>query len=110
MCTQYLLEYFQNSQYSVLTQVLFLSTGFIPDHIVTNSNTVLVVRRIKEDLIDTLDFQSKLEIAISASVLFESETESKQKISRNKVRFHCSFAFRWIPNTKTLNTQFKIPN
>ena len=30
MCTQYLLEYFQNSQYSVLTQVLFLSTRFIP--------------------------------------------------------------------------------
>ena len=30
MCTQYLLEYFQNSQYSVLTGVLFLSTHFIP--------------------------------------------------------------------------------
>ena len=30
MCTQYLLEYFQNSQYSVLTRVLFLSTRFIP--------------------------------------------------------------------------------
>ena len=30
MCTQYLLKYFQNSQYSVLTQVLFLSTRFIP--------------------------------------------------------------------------------
>ena len=30
MCTQYLLEYFQNSQYSLLTQVLFLSTRFIP--------------------------------------------------------------------------------
>ena len=25
-------------------------------HIVTNSNTALVVRRIKDDLIDTLDF------------------------------------------------------
>ena len=31
MCTQYLLEYFPNSQYSVLTWVLFLSTRFIPD-------------------------------------------------------------------------------
>ena len=30
MCTQYLLEYFQNSQYLVLTWVLFLSTRFIP--------------------------------------------------------------------------------
>ena len=73
-----------------------------------------MVRRIKDDLIDTLDFLSKLEIAISdtniASVLSESETESKQKIRRNKVRFHCLFAFRWIPNTKTLNTQFKILN
>ena len=43
-------------------------------------------------------------------MLSESETESKQKIRRNKVRFHCLFAFRWIPNTKTLNTQFKIWN
>ena len=31
MGTQYLLKYFQNSQYSVLTWVLFLSTRFIPD-------------------------------------------------------------------------------
>ena len=30
MCTQHLLEYFQNSQYSVLTWVIFLSTRFIP--------------------------------------------------------------------------------
>ena len=43
-------------------------------------------------------------------MLSESETESKQKIRRNKVRFHCLIAFRWIPNTKTLNTQFKIWN
>ena len=44
-----------------------------------------MVRRIKDELIDTLDFRKKLEIAISdmqyniASVLSESETESKQK-------------------------------
>ena len=44
-------------------------------------------RRIKDELIDTLDFRKKLEIAISdmqyniASVLSESETESKQKKS-----------------------------
>ena len=36
MCTQYLLEYFQNSQYSVLTWVLFLSTRFIPDYFMIN--------------------------------------------------------------------------
>ena len=33
-----------------------------------------------------------------------------KKIRRNKARFHCLFAFRWIPNTKTWNTQFKIWN
>ena len=42
-----------------------------------------MVRRIKDELIGTLDFQNKLEIAISdtniASVLSERETESKQK-------------------------------
>ena len=43
-------------------------------------------------------------------MLSESETESKQKIKRNKARFHCLFAFRWIPNAKTWNTQFKIWN
>ena len=44
-----------------------------------------MVRRIKGDLIDMLDFPNKLQIAISdtniASVLSESETESKQKKS-----------------------------
>ena len=44
-----------------------------------------MVRRIKDELINTLCFQNKLEIAISdiqqniAGVLSESETESKQK-------------------------------
>ena len=46
-----------------------------------------MVRRIKDELIDTLDFRKKMEIAISdiqyniASVLSEIETESKQKKS-----------------------------
>ena len=39
--------------------------GNSTDPIVTNSNTALVVRRIKGDLIDTLDFPNKLQIAIS---------------------------------------------
>ena len=51
--------------------------------IITNSITALVVRRIEDDLIDTLDSQIRLEIAISdiniAIVLSESETKSKQK-------------------------------
>ena len=71
------------------------------------AKTALVVGRIKDELIDTLDFRKKLEIAISdmqyniASVLSESETERKQKkVRRNKARFHCLFAFRKIPNTK----------
>ena len=84
-------------------------------HSVTNSSTALVVRRIKDDMIDTLDFRSKLEIAISDILILpvcfpKVKPKVKQKIRRNKVRFHCLFAFRWIPNTKTLNTQFKIWN
>ena len=27
-----------------------------------------------------------------------------------QARYHCLFAFRWIPNTKIWNTQFKIWN
>ena len=38
---------------------------------VTNSNTALVVRRIKDELIDTLDFRNKLEIAISAILILQ---------------------------------------
>ena len=65
-----------------------------------------MVQKIKDDLIDTLVFRNKydsdLRYIYIASVLSESETESKQKkIKRNKARFHCLFAFRWIPNTKT---------
>ena len=51
-------------------------------------NTAVKVRRIIDDLINTLDFQHMSEIAVSdilssiiaASGLSESETESKQKI------------------------------
>ena len=38
-------------------------------HIVTNSNTALAIRRIKDELIDTLDFRNKLEIAISGLLI-----------------------------------------
>ena len=40
-------------------------------HIITNSNTPLVVRRINDDLIDTFDFRSKLEIAISDILILQ---------------------------------------
>ena len=43
MCTQYLLEYFQNSQYSVLTRVLFLSTRFIPGYVSAFSKTQYII-------------------------------------------------------------------
>ena len=60
-------------------------------------NTALVVRRIKDGLIDTLVFRNKhvwnsdLRYTNIASVLSESETESKQKKIKS---FHCLFAFR----------------
>ena len=38
---------------------------------VTNSNTALVVRRIKDEFIDSLDFQNKLEIAISDILILQ---------------------------------------
>ena len=41
------------------------------EHIVTNSKTALVVRRIKDELIDTLDFRNKLEIAISDILILQ---------------------------------------
>ena len=37
----------------------------------TNSNTALVVRRIKDELIDTLDFRNKVEIAISDILILQ---------------------------------------
>ena len=74
-----------------------------------------MVRRIKGDLIDTLDFPNKLQIAISDILILpvcflKVKPKVNKKIRRNKARFHCLFAFRWIPNTKTWNTQFKIWN
>ena len=74
-----------------------------------------MVRRIKDDLIDTLVFRNKYEIAISDILILpvcflKVKPKVNKKIKRNEARFHCLFAFRWIPNTKTWNTQFKIWN
>ena len=48
MCTLYLLEYFQNNQYSVLTRVLFLSTHFIPGPGPKHHGQVAPARWIKQ--------------------------------------------------------------
>ena len=68
-------------------------------HIITNSNTALVVRRTKDELIDTLDFQNKLEIAISDILILQVcflkvKPKVNKKVRRNKARFHFLFAFR----------------
>ena len=69
-----------------------------------------MVSRIIDDLISMLDFRNKSEIVVSGVLkqywqwVSESETESKPKKNQEKLaqaRFHCLFAFRWIPNTKT---------
>ena len=74
-----------------------------------------MVWRIKDDLIDTLVFRNKYEIAISDILILpvcflKVKPKVNKKIKRNKARFHCLFAFRWIPNAKTWNTQFKFWN
>ena len=74
-----------------------------------------MVWRIKDDLIDTLVFRNKYEIAISDILILpvcflKVKPKVNKKIKRNKARFHCIFAFRWIPNTKIWNTQFKFWN
>ena len=66
---------------------------------VTNSNTSLVVRRIKDELKDTLDFRNKLEIAISDTLMLQVcfqkvKAKVNKKVMRNKARFHCLIAFR----------------
>ena len=74
-----------------------------------------MARRIKDDLIDTLVFRNKYEIAISDILILpvcfpKVKPKVNKKKKRNKARFHSLFAFWWIPNTKTWNTQFKIWN
>ena len=68
-------------------------------HIVTNSNTTLAIRRIKDELIDTLGFRNKLEIAISGILILQVcflkvKPKVNKKVRRNNARFHCLFAFR----------------
>ena len=75
-----------------------------------------MVRRIKDELIDTLDFRKKLEIAISdmqyniASVLSESETESKQKKSGETRPGFFSYLLRYpMQKIERPNSKFEIP-
>ena len=72
-----------------------------------------MVRRTKDELIDTLDFQNKLEIVISdilinASVLSESETESKQKIQEKQGLV--SFLICFQIDTQYKNLKYPIQN
>ena len=59
----------------------------------------LVVRRIKDELIDTLDFRNKLEIAISALLILQVcflkvKPKVNKKVWRNKAQFLFLFDFR----------------
>ena len=72
-----------------------------------------MVQRIGDDLIDTLDFRNKLEIAISdVLILRVCETESKQKIRRNKDGFIAYLLSDGYPIQKLEipNLKFEIPN
>ena len=74
-----------------------------------------MIQRIKDELIDTLDFRNKLEIAISdilASVLSESETESKQKSGETRPGFIAYLlSDRYsIQKIEIPNSKFEIPN
>ena len=86
--------------------------------IVSYSNTALVVQRIKDDLIDMLDFQnnsgkSDLRYTNIASVLSERETESKQKKSGETrpgfVAYLLSDGYP-IQKLEIPNLKFEIPN
>ena len=74
-----------------------------------NLNTALKVRRIINDLINTLYFRHKLEIAVSdilnniyiVPVAFLKVKPKVNKKSEPRPAFNADlFAFRWIPNTK----------
>ena len=79
---------------------------------------MLVVRRIKDELIDTLDFQNKLEIAISAILILQVcflkvKLKVNKKVRRNKARFHCLYLLsdRYpIQKIEIPNSNFDIPN
>ena len=75
-----------------------------------NFNTALKVRRIIDDLINTLDFRHKSEIVVSdilssiyiVSVGFLKVKPKVNKKSKPRPGFIADlFAFRGIPNTKT---------
>ena len=74
-----------------------------------------MVRRIKGDLINTLDFPNKLQIAISdiLILLSESETESKQKKSGETrpafIAYLLSDGYP-IQKLEIPNLKFEIPN
>ena len=73
-----------------------------------------MVRRIKDDLIDTLNFRNKLEIAISAILILQVcflkvKRKVNKKVRRNNARFHFLFALRYpIQKLEIPNLKFEI--
>ena len=104
MCTQYLLEYFQNSQYSVLTRVLFLSTRFIPGHKTIRLRTSGKAGRVwpltlpVKQLYSYINSIKTYTIAIKLSIfLYDPIFE----VMKNNLSFEyystCTLVF-WLPN------------
>ena len=78
---------------------------------------MLVVRRIKDELIDTLDFQNMLEIAISEILILQVcflkvKPKVNKKVRRNKAGFIAYLLLDRYPIQKLEipNLRFEIPN
>ena len=78
---------------------------------------MLVVRRIKDELIDTLDFQNMLEIAISEILILQVcflkvKPKVNKKVRRNKADFIAYLLLDKYPIQKLEipNLKFEIPN
>ena len=88
------------------------------NNIITYSNTALVVRGIKDDMIDTMDFQSKLEQAISDILILPvcflkvKPKVNKQKTGETRPGFIAYLLSDGYPIQKLEipNLKFEIPN
>ena len=68
-----------------------------------------------DDMINTLDFRNKSEIAVSGGFLkVKPKVNKKYQEKLAQVWFHCLFAFRWIgypiQKLEIPNSKFEIPN
>ena len=83
----------------------------------SNSNTALVVRRIKDELIDTLDFQNKLEIAIFDILILQvCFLKVKPKVNKKSGETMPGFIAYLLSDRYPIqkieipNSKFEIPN